>query len=377
VEPGRAHELGKQPRVSPPTRSDRTAVTGGSLSNPRHAPADVVKRWGVSLTETLDLLTKLGLEPCGSLQMAPLGNGRSNITLRVTDDDGQSWVIRRPPLGATLHSAHDMERESRLLSALQVTDVPTPAFFGAGAALDGATLLVIEWIDGRVIDGTAAAKSLSVVARRQVGVSMAEALARLHSVEPDAIGLGNLASRRPYAERQLDRWTRQWEASRTRDLPEIERLAERLRAAIPPERERTIVHGDLSINNVILDPSQGHLRAVLDWELSTLGDPLADAGTLLAYWTAPSGELGPAATTLSGFLTGDELLQAYSEASGRDIQSVSFWYVLALWKLAIIGEGVRRRALTDPRNAARTGVPGAELVETLIELAAGAAEATL
>ncbi len=270
-----------------------------------------------------------------------------------------------------------MAREYRVLAALQPTPVPTPAVCGLGEGPGGAVLLLMEYVDGLVIDSAAAAERVSPATRRAVGYSMAETLARLHAVDPDEVGLGDLASRRPYAERQLNRWMRQWEASHTHECPGVGELAERLRAAIPEQSEVRIVHGDFGLSNVIIDPAGGLVRAVLDWELCTLGDPLADLGALLAYWTQPADEklLPNDATTVGGFPLGKELVAAYCEASGRDAASVAFWHALALWKLAIIGEGVRRRALDDPRNAQRTGIPGPELVEGLIARANRVADA--
>lgn len=324
--------------------------------------------FGIELDETISLLERLGQEPRAPLQVVRIGNGQSNVTLLLIDEYGQRWVLRRPPLGARLDSAHDMSREHRVLAALQPTPVPTPAVFGMGQGPGGVDLLVMQWVDGLVLDRASVAESISPEHRRAIGYSMAETLARLHSIDPDQVGLGDLAGRRPYAERQLNRWFRQWEASRTQEAPMVEELADRLRTATPPQPEVRVVHGDFSLSNVIVDPQAARVQAVLDWELCTLGDPLADLGALLAYWTQPAAEklLPNDATTVGGFPSGDELVASYCDATGRDPAAVVFWHVLALWKLAIIGEGVRRRALDDQRNAQRTGIPGPELVEGLI-----------
>ncbi len=332
--------------------------------------------FGIELDATISLLEQLGQAPLAPLEVTRVGNGQSNVTLLMTDQLGHRWVLRRPPLGARLDSAHDMVREHRVLAALRDTSVPAPEVFGLGKGPGGVDLLLMQWIDGLVIDGAAAAERLPSATRHAVGLSMAETLARLHAIDPDEIGLGDLASLRPYAERQLNRWMRQWEASHTHEAPMVEQLAGRLRAAIPNQSEVRIVHGDFGLSNVIVDPQGGTVRAILDWELCTLGDPLADLGALLAYWTQPAEEklLPNDATNVGGFPSGDELVAEYCDATGRDPAAVAFWQALALWKLAIIGEGVRRRALDDPRNAQRTGIPGPELVEGLIARATRVAD---
>ena len=333
--------------------------------------------YGIDPDAVVALLKQSGQTSAAPLEVEQVGAGQSNVTLRLTDHVGNRWVLRRPPLGVMLESAHDMGREYRVLAALQHTPVPTPAVFGLGEGPGGATMLLMEWVDGLVIDGRASAERLSPPIRREVGYSMVETLARLHALDPDEVGLGDLASRRPYAERQLNRWLRQWEASRTQECPGVEEFAQRLRAAIPNQHEVRIVHGDFGLNNVLVDGDRGRVRAVLDWELCTLGEPLADLGALLAYWTPQADErLFPNdATAAGGFATGDELAAAYCDATGRDPAAVAFWHSLALWKLAVIGEGVRRRALEDPRNAQRTGTPGPELVEKLLARASRVAGA--
>ena len=333
--------------------------------------------YGIDLDAVVALLKQSGQTSAAPLEVEQVGAGQSNVTLRLTDHVGNRWVLRRPPLGVMLESAHDMGREYRVLAALQHTPVPTPAVFGLGEGPGGATMLLMEWVDGLVIDGRASAERLSPPIRREVGYSMVETLVRLHALDPDEVGLGDLASRRPYAERQLNRWLRQWEASRTQECPGVEEFAQRLRAAIPNQHEVRIVHGDFGLNNVLVDGDRGRVRAVLDWELCTLGEPLADLGALLAYWTPQADErLFPNdATAAGGFATGDELAAAYCDATGRDPAAVAFWHSLALWKLAVIGEGVRRRALEDPRNAQRTGTPGPELVEKLLARASRVAGA--
>lgn len=197
------------------------------------------------------------------------------------------------------------------------------------------------------------------------------ALARVHEVDLTTTGLVDLASHKPYATRQLKRWRQQWQDSRTRELPAVEHLADRLEAAIPSQDEMTLVHGDFHLLNAVADRDGNAINAILDWELCTLGDPLADLGGLLAYWP----QAGDAtdrpfpAPRLPGFPSRAELAHAYATETGRDLTALSFWHALGLWKIAIITEGVRRRALDRDRNPARTGIPDARLVDELVEQA--------
>jgi aminoglycoside phosphotransferase (APT) family kinase protein len=304
------------------------------------------------------------------MSIARIGRGQSNLTFLVTDAAGARLVLRRPPLGQLLASAHDVAREHRILLALQATPVPAPAVlaFTDDPSVTSAALLALEYVDGLVVDDLPAAETLAPDRRNRLGLALAGTLAQIHAVDLAAVGLADLASRKPYAARQLKRWRRQWEDSRTRDLPSVTELADRLEAAIPPQREVTLVHGDFNLLNVIAAPDGSRVRAVLDWELCTLGDPLADLGCLLAYWS----EAGDAtadvfpASRLPGFPARRQLAEHYAAASGRDISALGFWHALGLWKVAIIIEGVRRRTLDDERNTAEGGAPPAELVGDLV-----------
>jgi aminoglycoside phosphotransferase (APT) family kinase protein len=305
------------------------------------------------------------------LRFTRVGNGKSNITCLVEDDRGARWILRRPPAGALLATAHDVAREHRVLSALEPTAVPTPAVLGFtdDPAVTDAPLLLMEFVDGIVLDDIAVAKALEPHERRRLSDALALALGRVHEVDLTATGLNDLAAHTPYAERQLRRWRRQWEASRTRELPAVERLADRLASAIPRQDDLTLVHGDFHLLNVIVAPGGTDISAIVDWELCTLGDPLADLGGLLAYWPQATDAAhwlfpGP---SLPGFASRDELAAAYARRTGRDLSALPFWHALGLWKVAIICEGVRHRALADDRNAARTGVPSARAVQDLVD----------
>ncbi|WP_372460230.1 phosphotransferase family protein [Nocardia coffeae] len=317
-----------------------------------------------------DWLDALGSDHRQPFRANRIGLGQSNLTYLVTDADGRRWVLRRPPLGQLLASAHDVAREARILTALAGTDVPVPRILGVRHA-DGAPMVLMEFVDGLVVDRMEIAESLSQDRRRAIGIALPRTLARIHAADLSAIGLADLASHKPYAERQLKRWSTQWERSKTRDFPQLDRLTERLRAATPQQRETALVHGDFHLRNVITAPETGAITAVLDWELCTLGDPLADIGSLLAYWPEP-GERGAgsfAMCTLPGFPSRAEIAAEYLAATGRDAAALSFWHVLGLWKIAVIREGVLRRGLDDPRNRASAATPTRDVIDAMIETA--------
>ena len=310
-----------------------------------------------------------------------IGLGQSNLTYLLTDAAGRHWVARRPPLGHLLASAHDVAREHKILTALTGTGVPVPGVVGLcrDAAVADVPVLIVEYVDGLVVDSAQTAEAMSPGLRHAVGLELGRVLAGLHGVDPTAAGLGDLASHAPYAPRQLKRWSRQWADSRTRDLPDLEKLTGLLHDRIPAPGDLVLVHGDFHLVNLIVDPSSGAVRAVLDWELSTLGDPLADLGSLLAYWQEPGDPpLGLFnASRLPGFPSRAEVTAAYAERSGRDLAALNFWHVLGLWKVAIILEGVYRRALDEPENAARPGtLPDRDVVDRLVAQAWSVAHRT-
>jgi aminoglycoside phosphotransferase (APT) family kinase protein len=315
-------------------------------------------------------LAEAGIEHEPPLALARVGVGQSNLTYAVTDATGgpdRRWILRRPPLGHLLASAHDVAREARILTALQDTDVPVPRVFGVHT-VDDVPMVLMEFVDGLVLDRQQAVEGVPEPIRHAVGLSLARALARVHAVDLDKTGLVDLASHKPYAERQLKRWTTQWQHSKTRESADLDALTARLAAAIPEQHELTLVHGDFHLRNVIVSPEDGSVASVLDWELCTLGDPLADLGTLLAYWPA-AGEVGAGLLSHSmmpGFPTRDELAAAYLEASGRDGSALAFWHALGLWKVAVIAEGVLRRVQDEPRNRASAFAPTTDMIDSLI-----------
>jgi len=296
----------------------------------------------------------------------PLGftlvaGGRSNLTFRVTDSGGRSYALRRPPVSHVLPTAHDMAREYRVMTALGSTAVPVPRTYGlcGDREVTGAPFYVMEFVEGPILrDRESAEAAFDEPVRREIGDHMADTLAALHAVDPDAVGLGELGRRHGYIERQLRRWTEQYRQTIVGDDHGglIESVGAALAAAVPdapaggaPDGAppaTTIVHGDYRLDNVVLDPA-GRVAAVLDWEICTLGDPMADVGLLMVYWAEPAdGEpiLGPAApTTAPGFAGRDEVLSRYALMSGRDVSNVGYYMAFGYWKLACILQGVYAR----------------------------------
>lgn len=276
--------------------------------------------------------------------------GQSNLTFRVTDGGGKRYVLRRPPaLAHLLATAHDVLREHRLMAALAGTPVPVPRMLAAtdDPAVNGASFFVAEYVDGVVLDSPAKAAPMPDDARRELAFNLVDVLAALHGVDVDAVGLGDLARRDAYLERQLRRWSKQWEGSKTRDLPVVDEVVRRLSAGMPPQEGTAIVHGDYRFGNCISDLAGRKIAAVLDWELCTLGDPLADIGHLALYWHDPalSVPMTNDPTSAGGFPAVDELLQRYAARTGRDVSRIGYYRAFAAFRLAIIAEGIVFRRL--------------------------------
>jgi len=281
------------------------------------------------------------------LSFTLIAGGRSNLTYKVDDQDGHSWVLRRPPLGQVLATAHDMSREHKVISALAPTDVPVPPIVGlcTDDAVNGAPFYVMDFVSGHVIRNAQEAAHLDAAARERAGQQIPDVLARIHGVDLDAVGLADLGRKEGYIERQLRRWYRQWEQSKTRELPEVDAVHRALSARIPEQGPAGIVHGDYRLDNCLIG-SDGRITAVLDWELCTLGDPLADLGLLLVYWTDPGdgmSALPDSATAQPGFPTKADIVERYAAASGRDVSAVDYYVAFGYWKLACILEGVYAR----------------------------------
>ncbi len=319
-----------------------------------------------------------GVEPPLAYEL--IAGGHSNLTFRVTDQAGGAWVLRRPPLRQVLATAHDMGREHRIISALGPTPVPVPPAVGYcdDPDVNGAPFYVMAFVDGHVLrDAASAERLLDEDQRRAAGLGLVDVLADIHAVDPDAVGLGDLGRKEGYIARQLKRWHGQFQQSKTRELPVIDEVHDHLAATIPEQGPATIVHGDYRLDNTMLG-DDGRVVAVLDWEICTLGDPLADVGLLMVYWTEPDDEgaaLLTAPTALPGFPRRRELLDRYAERSGRDLGAIDFYTAFGYWKLACIVEGVYARYVGGAMGSGRDGFEAfGQQVVRLAEQARAAAE---
>jgi aminoglycoside phosphotransferase (APT) family kinase protein len=316
-----------------------------------------------------------GAEP--PLSFERISGGRSNLTYAVADAAGSRWALRRPPLGKRLGSAHDMSREHKVISALQATDVPVPPVIGfcEDESVNGAPFYVMDFVEGPILRVRDDAGTFPEPERHEIGERVVDTLVAIHAVDVDEVGLGELGRKQDYVARQLHRWHGQWEKSKTRELAVVDEVHERLAARIPEQGAATIVHGDYRLDNMILSPA-GEVSAVVDWELCTLGDPLADVGLLLVYWSEPGDELIPLfepATMAPGFPTRDELKERYAQGSGRDLSEVDFFVALGFWKLAVILEGVFARYAAGQYG--KTDEGHEQFANVVERLAEGAAEA--
>jgi aminoglycoside phosphotransferase (APT) family kinase protein len=309
--------------------------------SPRGIDVEAVTRWFAA--------NIAGTKP--PLQFTLIAGGHSNLTYKVTDAAANEYVLRRPPLSHVLASAHDMGREHKIISALWPTPVPVPQTLGfcPTADVNGAPFYVMRYVPGVVLhDAEIVARSLDVTKRRANGDSFIDVLADLHAVDVDAVGLGDLAKKEDYIARQLKRWYGQFQQSKTRELPVIDRVHDKLRGMIPPQGTASVVHGDYRLGNAITDPATGKIVAVLDWEICTLGDPLADLGYVLATWTQstdPVAGAPGAPSTAPGYPNREEIAQRYAKRSGRDLSKIDFYVAFSQWKSACIIEGVLSRYL--------------------------------
>jgi len=313
------------------------------------------------------------------LVFSRIEGGLSNLTYDVWDRQGRRWVLRRPPLHGVIQSAHDMGREHRIMAALADSGVPVPPVVGhePDPSVTGAEFYVMDFVAGPIYRSAAQVEAeTDPDLRSTVSTSLVDTLVALHDVDPDPVGLGDLARREDYCGRQLRRWRRQWEQVETRPLPAFGEVHCRLTAAIPAQQGAGIVHGDYRLDNIIFTPD-GDVAAVVDWELCTLGDPLADLGILCVYWADPDDDfraLPQAATHLPGFATRTELIEQYAQRSDRDLADIEFYLALAYWRLAAILEGVYARfssgAYGDDAMPDLASFPGR--VERLVEAALAA-----
>jgi len=317
-------------------------------------------------------------EPVELTDIQLIAGGRSNLTYRLAvtlparapDGAGPGadrlLVLRRPPLGHVLPTAHDMSREFRVLSGLSGTEVPVarPVAFCDDADVIGAPFYLMEHVPGVVLRSRQDTAALTESQNADLSERLADMLAAIHGVDVEATGLAGLGRGAGYLTRQLARWQRQWELSKTREVPGYDQLVARLTATLPPEGETTLVHGDFRLDNLLVTVSpRPRITAVVDWEMATLGDPLADLGLTLVYWTDPgeegwlkpdqeepgSGAPGPGlrtdATTSPGFLTRAEFAAGYAQRTGRDISRIGYYVAFGYFKLAVVLEGIHARYL--------------------------------
>ena len=279
-----------------------------------------------------------------------IAGGHSNLTFKVDDAAGHSYVLRRPPLGHRLASAHDMGREHRIIAGLAHSAVPVAPALGlcTDENVNELPFYVMAFVDGHVVREKAVAESLlGESGCRRASESIVDTMAAIHGVDLVAAGLNDLGKHEGYIARQLRRWHGNILEQRTRDLPLVDSVYEELMKRIPEQGAATLVHGDYRLDNCMVD-AQGNVIAVLDWEICTLGDPMADLGLLMVYWTGPTDDASAwsnPVNTAAGFMNRAELAERYARVSGRDISHLSFYEAFAFWKLACIIEGVYARYL--------------------------------
>jgi aminoglycoside phosphotransferase (APT) family kinase protein len=282
----------------------------------------------------------------GELSATMFAGGRSNLTYAVTDGTDR-WVLRRPPLGHVLPTAHDMVREHRVLQALSAAGFPAPRPVLLCNDLDviGAPFYLMEHVDGRIYRDGAELEALGPAAVRTLVLALMDTLADLHALDPVAIGLADFGRPEGFNERQVRRWKKQLDASRSREVPGIEELHARLAVQVP-EGAGAVVHGDYRLDNVLIG-TELEVKAVLDWEMSTLGDPLSDVALLLVYAGRPlllSTQGRPRSSiSVPGHPSLAEMAEHYAKRSGRDVSDLNWYLGFAAFKLAVILEGVHYR----------------------------------
>ncbi len=281
-----------------------------------------------------------------------IAGGRSNLTYRVVDANGKAFALRRPPTSHVLPTAHDMVREHTVISALYPLGIPVAQPLGLciDEEVNERPFYVMEFVDGAILrDRGEAERTFDEATRGVIGDHLAATLSQLHDVDVEGAGLGDLARHDGYIERQLRRWRTQYEQMHVEGVDHgglIEAVGDELSARIPTQQRVSVVHGDYRLDNTVLDEN-GRVRAILDWEICTLGDPIADLGLLMVYWAEPTDPtvslLGVAPTTAKGFATRDQVLEAYASHSSLDLSHVAYYQAFGYWKLACIMQGVFAR----------------------------------
>ncbi|MFG1791041.1 phosphotransferase family protein [Nocardia sp. NPDC049149] len=286
----------------------------------------------------------------GPLTAALLKGGKSNLTYRI-GDGVHDWVLRRPPLGPLTPTAHDMAREYRIVAALQGTNVPVAQAIALceDTEVIGVPFAVVSFVDGHVLQDGDQTAALTVEQARACSEALVDTLAALHAVDYAAVGLAEFGRPAGYLARQVKRWRGQWDRVATRELDSLDRLTDALGRSIPEQAGETIVHGDYRLDNTIVARTDfGSIAAVVDWEMATLGDPLADLGLLQVYWDArcePVLGVRHAPSANPGFLSVDEVAERYATATGYPLDQLPFYRALGYFKLAVIAEGIHQRFL--------------------------------
>ena len=316
-----------------------------------HAEAASNQRAPLLVLEPLrDFLAQAGLEAPADLSAVPVGDGHSNVTYALST----GVVLRRPPRGPLPPSAHDVLREARLLRALEPTPVRTPGVLAVceDASLIGAPFYIMEQVQGEVVTDTIPPALDSPQERGRMADELIDALVELHAVDFTQIGLEGFGKPTGYLERQLRRFSGLWEHNKTRDIPAFEQVSAWLAANLPESPPATIVHGDYRLGNTMLaSTAPARLIAILDWEMATIGDPLADVGYMMIHWTQADDPQNSkfnlqSVTTQPGFPTRQELVQRYEQRSGRSVQALDWYVTLALWKAVAFMEGNYKRAIS-------------------------------
>jgi aminoglycoside phosphotransferase (APT) family kinase protein len=339
------------------------------LPDPTDLPLSALEAW----------FAREGIELAPPLRAELIAGGRSNLTYLVTDAAGSRVVLRRPPLAGVVASAHDVVREHRIMAALADTGVPVPQMLArcTDDSVLGAPFIVMAHVDGVVLrDRDGAEAALPETARVEVGPGLVDALVALHAVRPEQVGLADLGRGVSYVQRQLTRWAGQLDRLGVGESAEMRALLPRLNSAVPEQRECTIVHGDFRPGNAIVDAT-GQVRAILDWELATLGEPMADLGWFIAYWGDADRPPLPVSvpTRAAGFADAATLVDQYAAKSGRDVTQLDFYVAFALWRLAAILAGVNARARRGAYGAAGEAIADAGADERVAQLVTAAADA--
>jgi aminoglycoside phosphotransferase (APT) family kinase protein len=300
----------------------------------------------VALTKWLDS-EHPGLR-AGPVSGELIAGGKSNLTYRITDG-ASVWALRRPPLAHVLPSAHDMGREFRVISALGGTDVPVARAIALcpDPEVLGAPFYLMSFVVGTVFDQADRLAALTPELATRACEELVDTLLELHSIDPASVGLADFGRPDGYLARQVKRWHAQWRASETSPRPELDELVERLTATMPAQGAPAIVHGDYRLTNVIYRTDVSGIAAVVDWEMATLGDPLADVGLLAVYHrlAAVSDGVMPAMSPDNGFLSAEQMAARYADGAGRDLSQLDWYIAFGYYKLAVISEGIHYRYL--------------------------------